>query len=72
MIAFSIGRKNVELNSCPKCKVSWWKSVRKSLDGKHVYKVPRKVLRYFPINKRLQRLFLTSKITSLTRWHDEG
>jgi hypothetical protein len=31
-----------------------------------------KVLHYFPIKKSLQRLFLSSKIASLTRWHDEG
>jgi hypothetical protein len=36
-----------------------------------VYKVPKKVLWYFPIKKRLQRLFLCSKTASLTRWHDE-
>ena len=47
--------------SCPKCKVSRWKSARKSLDGKHVYKVPKKVLRYFSIKKRLQRLFYVLK-----------
>jgi hypothetical protein len=63
---------NAKLDSCPKCKVSRWKSIRRSLDGKHVYKVPMKVLHYFPIKKRLQRLFLSSKIASLTRWHDEG
>ena len=49
---------NVDLNSCSKCKVSRWKSERKSLDGKPVHKVPRKVLRYFPIKKQLKRLFL--------------
>jgi hypothetical protein len=64
-------KENVDLNSCPKCKVSRWKSDRKSLDGRHVYKVPKKVLRYFPIKKSLQRLFLSSKTASLTRWHDE-
>jgi hypothetical protein len=64
-------KDNENLDSCPKCKVSRWKSIRKSLDGKHIYKVPKKVLRYFPIKKRLQRLFLTSKMASLTRWHDE-
>jgi hypothetical protein len=37
-------KENLDLNSCPKCKVSRWKSIKKSLDGKHVYKVPRKVL----------------------------
>ena len=65
-------KENLDLNSCPKCKVSRWKSIKKSLDGKHVYKVPKKVLRYFPIKKMLQRLFLTSKIANLTRWHAEG
>ena len=58
-------------NSCPKCEVSQWKSVRNSLDGKHVYRVPKKVLRYFPIKKSLKKLFLSSKTTALTRWHDE-
>jgi len=64
-------KDHADSNSCPKCKVSRWKSVKKSLDGKHVCKVPRKVLRYFPIKKRLQRLFFTSKTAKLTRWHDE-
>jgi hypothetical protein len=64
-------KENVDLNSCPKCKVSRWKSDRKSLDGRHVYMVPKKVLCYFPIKKTLQRLFLSSKTASLTRWHDE-
>ena len=64
-------KENVDLNSCPKCKVSRWKSERKSLDGKRVHKVPRKVLHYFPIKKQLKRLFLSSKTARLTRWHDE-
>ena len=61
-------KDNSDLNTCPKCKVSRWKSVRKSLDGKHTYKVPRKVifkkkvprkvLHYSTIKKCLQRLFL--------------
>ncbi|XP_020398568.1 uncharacterized protein [Zea mays] len=58
-------------NSCPKCNVSRWKSEKMSLDGKREYKIPKKVLRYFPIKKRLQRLFVSSKTASLTRWHDE-
>jgi hypothetical protein len=58
-------------NSYPKCKASHWKSNNKSLDGKHEYKVPRKVLRYCPIKKRVQRLFVLSKTACLTRWHDE-
>jgi len=46
--------------------------ISKSLDGKHLYKVPKKVLCYFPIKKCLKRLFLSSKTASLVRWHDEG
>jgi hypothetical protein len=64
-------KENEKLNSCPKCGVSRWKSEKKSLDGKREYKVPRKVLRYFPIKKRLQRLFVSSRTASLTRWHAE-
>jgi hypothetical protein len=58
-------------STCPKYKVSHWKSNKKGLDGKRQYKVPRKVLRYFSIKKRLQILFVSFKTASLTRWHDE-
>jgi hypothetical protein len=64
-------KEHEKSESCPKCKVSRWKSVRKSLDGKHVYKVPKKVLRYFAIKKSLQILFLSSKTASLIRRHDK-
>jgi len=64
-------KEHKKLDSCSVCSVSRWKSEKKSLDGKREYKVPRKVLRYFPIKKRLQRLFVSSKFASLTRWHDE-
>ncbi|XP_071679853.1 uncharacterized protein [Lolium perenne] len=50
-------KENANANSCPKCKASRWKSERKHADGKRVHKAPKKVLRYFPIKKRLQRLF---------------
>jgi hypothetical protein len=56
-----------KFNSCLNCKVSRWKSIRRSLDGKHIYKVPRKVLRYIPIAKMLQRPFMTPKVAGLAR-----
>jgi hypothetical protein len=46
-------KEHEKSESCPKCEASHWKSARKSLDGKHVYKVPKKVLWYFSIKKRL-------------------
>ena len=58
-------------DQCPICKTSRWKSEKKSLDGKRVHQVPRKVLRYFPIKKRLQRLFVSPKSATNCKWHDE-
>jgi hypothetical protein len=34
-------------------------------------KIPHKVLRYFPIIKRLQRLFVKKEMSTHTRWHKE-
>ncbi|KAL3834256.1 hypothetical protein ACJIZ3_008992 [Penstemon smallii] len=34
-------------------------------------KIPAKVLRYFPLKPRLQRLFMSSKTASFMRWHKE-
>lgn len=34
-------------------------------------KIPHKVLRYFPLKLRLQRLFMCSKTTCDMRWHHE-
>jgi hypothetical protein len=64
-------KENANANSCPKCKASRWKSERKHADGKRVHKAPKKVLRYFPIKKRLQRLFACSRTAALARWHAE-
>ncbi|XP_057435111.1 uncharacterized protein LOC130727860 [Lotus japonicus] len=54
--------KNV--NKCIKCGASRWKNDEK--------KVPAKVLRYFPLKSRLQRLFMSSETSRLMRWHDKG
>ncbi|XP_071694922.1 uncharacterized protein [Rutidosis leptorrhynchoides] len=35
-------------------------------------KVPSKVLRYFPLIPRLQRLYMSSKADASMRWHEEG
>nr|XP_027062802.1 uncharacterized protein LOC113689186 [Coffea arabica]XP_027100959.1 uncharacterized protein LOC113720217 [Coffea arabica] len=54
------------LDHCPKCLQSRWKIN----DGKGK-KVPQKILRYFPLKPRLQRLFMSRKIASSMRWHKE-
>ncbi|XP_010681270.2 uncharacterized protein LOC104896251 [Beta vulgaris subsp. vulgaris] len=48
-------------NICPKCETSRWKSD----------KIPAKVLRYFPLKPRLQRLYMCSKTAELMIWHDK-
>ena len=40
--------------------------------NKNKKKVPQKILRYFPLTPRLQRLFMTKRIASDMRWHKEG
>jgi hypothetical protein len=64
-------KEYAKCDACPTCGRSRWKSKRTSLNGKRVDKVPCKVVRYFPIKRRLQRLFVSSKTASDTRWHDE-
>ena len=65
-------KEHAKKDVCPNCDTSRWKLENSSPSGKHVHRVPRKVLRYFPIKKRLQWYFMCSKTASDTRWHDEG
>ena len=51
-------------DKCPICKTSRWK-----FEGSK--KIPRKVLRYFPLKPRLQRLFVNKNIVEDMRWHKE-
>ena len=43
-----------------------------AIDTMRCTKKPAKVLRYFPLIPRLRRLYSSSKIASLMRWHHEG
>lgn len=58
-------------SSCPTCGTSRWKSEKVGLDGKHVHRVPIKVVRHFPLKRRLQRIFMSPKTASDARWHNE-
>ncbi|XP_052116462.1 uncharacterized protein LOC107484265 [Arachis duranensis] len=65
-----------EKEMCKVCNRSRWKldtkggEIQESNDGNIRKKVPAKVLRYFPLKPRLQRLFLSSKTAEAMRWHD--
>ncbi|XP_061363146.1 uncharacterized protein LOC133306783 [Gastrolobium bilobum] len=57
---------------CKHCKTSRWKSKGKEKGDKPTIgrkKLPAKVLRYFPLKPRLQRLFMCSKTAKSMRWH---
>ncbi|KAM3301389.1 hypothetical protein P3S67_015891 [Capsicum chacoense] len=51
---------------CPHCGTSKWK-----IDNRRDKRIPQKVLRYFPLKSRLQRLFMSGKISVDMRWHKE-
>lgn len=62
-------KEHANVDSCPTYKASRWKTEKKRPDGRQGHKTPMKVLRYFPITKRLQRLFITEKSAKDCRWH---
>ncbi|XP_019242461.1 PREDICTED: uncharacterized protein LOC109222569 [Nicotiana attenuata] len=71
-------RKEYEdLKQCPECGEKRW-IVRKGEDDTEVASsnlnkrkkgIPRKILRYFPLIPRLQRLFMTKQTAEDMRWH---
>lgn len=60
--------EHAQASQCPVCGVSRWKAKGKSANGS-TKKVPWKILRYFSITRRLQRLFMSSKTAGDMRWH---
>ena len=63
--------KYAELDQCPVCELSCYKS--NSPEAMTVVdqnkRPPKKVVWYFPIIPRLKRLFANEKIVELIRWH---
>ncbi|GJU07592.1 hypothetical protein Tco_1124022 [Tanacetum coccineum] len=66
-IASVSGHANKDVQFCPVCNTSRWKD--SNTPGK---KVPKKVLRYFPIIPRLQRLYKSSHTAKEMTWHATG
>jgi hypothetical protein len=69
-------KDNKDLDSCVKCVQSKWKDeVHLDEDGQPISsgkKCPVKVLWWFPIIPRLQRLFMLQRTAHNMRWHVEG
>ncbi|XP_042974597.1 uncharacterized protein LOC122306228 [Carya illinoinensis] len=59
-------KENADKNECPVCKASRWMS---NTHGTRV--IPQKVLRHFPLVPRLQRLYMSTKISTDMRWHKD-
>ena len=65
-------KEDEELDKCKVCGASRWKIDKRNGEDKYRgngKKLPQKILRYFPLNLRLQRLYMSSKTASSMRWH---
>ncbi|KAL6520127.1 hypothetical protein OROHE_017270 [Orobanche hederae] len=60
---------HIEDTSCHVCNTSRWKSESRTAKKKS-RKIPAKVLRYFPLKKRLQRIYMCSETARYMTWHE--
>lgn len=60
-----------KLERCTKCDASKWKQTKNEGDDSSQIskRKPKKVLRWFPLKPRLQRLFMSQKMASHMKWH---
>ena len=70
-------KEDENVNKCIVCGVSRWKSsdvhsTDEFNQSSKKKKITAKVLRYFPLKPRLQRLYMSSKIASHMKWHVDG
>ncbi|KAL6584538.1 hypothetical protein OROMI_003827 [Orobanche minor] len=67
--------ENERLDKCRKCGTSRWKLIEDKNTSDHTlnlsekHRIPAKVMRYFPLKPRLQRMFLSSEFSNLMTWH---
>ncbi|XP_059316721.1 uncharacterized protein LOC132067483 isoform X1 [Lycium ferocissimum] len=61
-------KDNEKAENCSVCGSSRWKSVGNALTNAKS-KIPAKVLRYFPLKPRLQRMFMCPETSVAMRWH---
>ncbi|XP_071918866.1 uncharacterized protein [Coffea arabica] len=83
----TLGQGNEKIDACPNdCSLYWgsaekrtsceicnelrWVASENNPTGEK-RKIPQKVMWHFPLKVRLQRLFMSSKIASQMRWHEE-
>lgn len=73
MLYWKEKRKNLECDIChtSRYKVSENDPEDQSNEPRNRKKIAAKVLRYFPLKPRLQRLYMSSKTAAFMRWHEE-
>ncbi|XP_057999327.1 uncharacterized protein LOC131178387 [Hevea brasiliensis] len=67
-------KEDERLDFCKICGYSRWKTDKYNGEDKvktNGKRIPKKILRYFPLKPRLQRLFMSTKTASLMRWHKD-
>src|SRR3954467_12050955 len=64
-------KQEKNLDFCKICNVSRWKTNAHSPTDNQRKKVPRKVLRHFPLIPRLQKLYAVKLTAKDMRWHAE-
>ena len=67
-------KEHANANEGVVCGVPRWKSsddhsTNEFTKSSKKKKIPNKVLHYFPLKPRLQRLYMSSKTTSHMKWH---
>jgi hypothetical protein len=69
------GTEYESLDNCPKCGETRWKQSKEEQDDAtssgSKKRVPRKILRYFPLIPRLQRIYMSVTRAKYMRWHKE-
>ncbi|XP_015948906.1 uncharacterized protein LOC107473833 [Arachis duranensis] len=65
------GQAYAGLDECPKCKQSRWVKRKGNEKNNLRKKVPQKILRYFLLKPRLQRIFMCEETALAIRWHKE-
>lgn len=66
-------KENEHKDECPQCHTPRYKErVTPTNDSSTRKRVPKKILRYFPLKDRLQRMFMSSMVAKWMTWHKDG
>ncbi|KAL2905470.1 Nucleolar protein 9 [Bienertia sinuspersici] len=64
--------EHANVTNCLVCGTLRWKSKDKDEKNATAHRIPQKILRYFPIKKRLHRLYMCAETARHMTWHSKG